>query len=208
MGSIFLVAQILGRQNTSSRTIVLAGCLMLLQNPLLLLFDVGFQLSFLASLGIIYIKPLFDRLFTISNALEGKSKVKSFVISKLQYLIDIVSVTFSVQVFALPIMVYNFGNVSLIALLTNLLILPSIPFLMSFGFLSVILGIFSHFLGWVFYLPCWVLLTYFLKVLDVFYQPWALITIPSIALWWFLAYYAALFLVIFYLNKKVKPGPF
>ena len=60
MGTIVLVAQILGRQNTSSRTIVLAASLMLLHNPFLLLYDVGFQLSFLASLGIIHGKPMFD----------------------------------------------------------------------------------------------------------------------------------------------------
>jgi competence protein ComEC len=60
MGSVALLAQKLGRQNTSSRVLVVAAVLMLLQNPLLLLYDVSFQLSFLASLGIIYVKPLLD----------------------------------------------------------------------------------------------------------------------------------------------------
>jgi len=46
MGSFFLLANFLGRGNISSRTLVLAAVLMLLQNPLLLKWDVGFQLSF------------------------------------------------------------------------------------------------------------------------------------------------------------------
>ena len=58
MGCIALLAQKLGRQNTTSRILVLAGALMLLQNPPLLYYDIGFQLSFLASLGIIHIKPM------------------------------------------------------------------------------------------------------------------------------------------------------
>ena len=63
MGSVLILAGALGRQNTSSRTIVLAAALMLLQNPLLLIYDIGFQLSFMACLGIIYLRPLLAYFF-------------------------------------------------------------------------------------------------------------------------------------------------
>ena len=53
-----MLAQKLGRQALSSRMVVLAAALMLLANPLLLFYDVGFQLSFLAVFGLIYFEPL------------------------------------------------------------------------------------------------------------------------------------------------------
>lgn len=220
MGSIALLAQKLGRQNTSSRVLVLAGATMLFENPWLLLYDVGFQLSFLASMGIIYLKPLIDasldRLKSamisferskniISFSTNKKSKIAIIFNSGLKGLGDIISVTLSAQIFTLPIIIYNFGTVSLVALLTNLLILPTIPLLMSFGFLAALFGTFSHFLAWVFALPCYALLFYFLKILDIFNQPWAVKSLINISLVWFLMYYAVLFIVIWFLQKKLKP---
>ncbi len=211
MGTILLVSQILGRQNTSSRTIVLAAALMLLQNPLLLQYDVGFQLSFLASLGIIYGKPLFDiglnRIGAIGNNISQawfSSPAKDFIQNQARNLRDILSVTLAAQLFTLPIVLHYFKSVSLVALLTNLLVLPVVTFIMSFGFLAALLGAVSNFLGWIFYLPCWLLLTYFLKILDIFYQPWALVNFPNISLIWFVLYYIALFSTVFYLQQKTK----
>ena len=206
MGSIFLLAQKLGRRNTSSRTIAIAATLMLLQNPLLLFYDVGFQLSFLASMGIIHLKPLIDSFWHIDidkTFLKSLGeKYKDIVEKILRYLWDILVVTLSAQIFTLPIIIYNFGTVSLIAPITNLLILPIIPFLMSFGFLAAFFGVFSNFLGWVFYLPSWLLLTYFLKIMDVFYQPWAVKPIENISWIWVAVYYLLLAVLIWFLQKK------
>jgi len=204
MGSIFLLAQKLGRQNTSSRTITIAGTLMLLQNPLLLFYDVGFHLSFLASMGIIHLKPLITT-FNFNFNMFKNIKIKTISEKILNYIIDIISVTLSAQIFTLPIIVYNFGTVSLVAPITNLLILPTIPFLMSFGFIAAFLGIFSNFLGWVFYLPSWILLTYFLSVVDIFYQPWAVKSVENVSWIWFVLYYFIIWGSVLYLNKKLKP---
>lgn len=193
MGSIFLLAQKLGRQNTSSRTIALAGALMLLQNPLLLLYDVGFQLSFLASLGIIYFKPLLENMIKIVTKEHAR------------HVVEMIAVTITAQVFTLPVMVFNFGTVSLIAPITNMLVIPIIWWLMIFGFLASILGIASNFLGWFFAIPCWILLTYFVKVLDIFSQPWAVKTITNVSWIWLVGYYVILFALIKFLQKYQKP---
>ncbi len=130
MGSLLLISEILGRQSTSSRVILLAASLMLLLNPFLLLYDVGFQLSFLASMGIIYLKPIIEIfLNNILNKLsknrkEPKTVINKFLQGRLKYLLAIISVTMTAQIFTTPIMVYNFGNLSLIAPLTNILIVP------------------------------------------------------------------------------------
>jgi len=193
MGSIFIFAEVFGRQNTSSRTIVLAAALMLLQNPLLLTYDVGFQLSFMASLGIIYLKP------AIGNMLKVLFK------ERMKELLDIISVTFTAQIFTLPIMIYNFGSVSLVSPITNILILPVMPWILSFGFIFSIMGAFSKLLGRIFFVPCWILISYFLKVVDLFSQPWMAKPVTNVSWIWLLISYFVIGLATWFLNKKYSP---
>ena len=143
MGGLFLFAHYLGRGNLSDRTVVFAASFMLVQNPLLLRLDVGFQLSFLAMMGIIYFLPYLQKYF-------GK----------------ILAMTLSAQIFTLPVLIYNFGYISLAAPLSNILIVPLLPFLMGLGFLFVILGAVLQPLGWLFSLPVWLLLTYIIKIVN------------------------------------------
>ena len=183
MGCAFLLAQKLGRQNSSSKIVVIAAVLMLVFNPLLLFYDVGFQLSFLASMGIIYIEPFFRNLMKIS----------------------IVSTTFAAQIFTLPIMVFNFGNISLVSPITNLLILPIVELLMIFGFLSALVGMVSSALGWIFSIPCWILLSYFVKIIEIFSQPWAIKSFQNVHWAWLLISYLLIGILARYAKKLQKP---
>lgn len=203
MGSLFLLAEKLGRQRASSRIIVLAAALMLLQNPFLLRYDIGFELSFLASLGIIHIKPVIDDFIKLK--IPKEKSIKKKILKKMNFFLDIISVTVSAQLAVLPILIYSFGAISLVAPLTNLLVLPIIPLLMVLGFLSAALGIFSHFLGWVFYIPCQLLLFYFLWVLKIFDQPWATTSISHVSWIFILVYYMILALGIWYVKKTKTP---
>lgn len=189
LGAVLLLAQKTGRMNTTSRAIIIAGALMLLQNPLLLLKDVGFQLSFLSSMGLIYFNPLVTSLL-------------KFVPEKIKELKSIAATTISAQVFTLPILVFNFGNISLVSLATNMLVLPVVYWLMVFGFLAGIFGMISGVLGWIFALPCWILLSYFLKVMDVFSQPWMLVKLQNVHWIFLIISYLALGIIVNYFNKK------
>jgi len=193
MGSIFLMSQVFGRQNTSTRTIVVAAALMLLQNPLLLVYDVGFQLSFLAAMGIIHVKPLFDVL--LKKVFHGQAT----------HLSNIVTVTLAAQALTIPIMVFNFGTISLIAPLTNILIVPVMYFIMLFGFLAAVAGMAANMLGIIFSVPAWILISYFLKVMDLFYQPWAVVQWQNISWAWLAIYYVILLAIVWRLNKKLQP---
>lgn len=180
MGTLLFLSQIFGRQNTSQRTITLAGALMLLQNPLLLIYDAGFQLSFLASLGIIYLNPI----------------LKNF----LKY--QIISTTFSAQIFTLPLMIYSFGNMSLVAPITNLLIAPVVEPLMIFGFISVFFGVFSNFLGFILSFPCQILLMYFNSIIELFSKPYMAIFFENKSWIWLVISYPIIFGLTWFLNKK------
>lgn len=210
MGSVALLGGVLGRQNTSSRVLTITAALMVMQNPFVLLYDIGFQLSFLASAGIIYGKPFVDRFIQFDSEIFlvwiKNEKIKSFFVKHGYELQSIVSVTIVAQIFTLPIIVYYFGNVSLVALLANVLVLPIIPWLMGIGFVAAILGIFSGFLGWVAALPCYALLWYFLNVLDFLNMPLAMVSVGSISFGWVAFYYIALAAVIWWLQKKLQPS--
>lgn len=197
MGTLFLLGQKIGRQTNNSRIIVLAAAAMLLINPLLLFYDVGFQLSFLAVLGLIYIDPIIKYFYFYI----AKRFNRNFSEEKQAGLLNMLSATFAAQIATLPVMVQNFGNISFIAPITNILVLPIVYWLMVFGFLSSVLGIVSYYLSFVFFVPCWFLLTYFIKILDIFSQPWAMTSIKNIHWIWILGYYIAGGFLIRYFYK-------
>jgi len=183
MAILFLLAQKMGRLASSLRTIVFAAALMLFQNPFLLKLDVGFQLSFLAILGIIYLtEPLQDFLKFLPE----------FKIFPLK---PIVAMTLAAQIFTLPILLYNFGTFSKISLLTNILVLPVVSYIMIFGFLLIVIGIISQSLAWIFSFPCYFLLTYLTKTIEFFAKPWAANQIKISWPWLFISYLIIAFVV-------------
>ena len=183
MGSLFLLAQTVGRPKSGSRAIVFAATCMVVANPLILKLDVGFQLSFLAVMGIIYLMPLLQKWLKLR----------------------ILAMTLAAQVFTLPILIYNFGYISLIAPITNIFLVPLLPFIMIFGFVSGLGGMIWQPLGWIFSWPAWFLLTYLVKTVDWASQFFlASITLRNIHWVWLIVFYLILGYVVWRLNKREK----
>ena len=101
-------------------------------------------------------------------------------------------------------MIYNFGNISFVSPITNLLILPVIYLLMVFGFLASVGGAIYSGLGWILSVPCWALLFYFIKVIDFFSQPWAMKTVENVHWIWLAISYFFIVGVTSVLLKKYK----
>lgn len=179
MGGLFLLGSYIGRMNISLRALVFAGTIMLAFNPLLLLGDVGFQLSFLAVFGIISFAPFLNHVF-------GK-------LPNPWHLREILAMTIAAQVFTLPILIYNFGQVSLVSVLTNILIVPILPFLIALGFLFLLVGtIFSSF-AFLLSLPVSFLLHYVTSVVNLFSQfPFAALQIEHLSPIWLMLFYIPL----------------
>ena len=193
MVGFFLLAQKLGRKSSSSRVVVFAATGILIVNPLLLRFDVGFQLSFLAVMGIIYLGPAFQSWLRM--VLE-----KDFI-----NLRSIISMTLAAQIFTLPILIYNFGIISLVAPLANILILPLLPSVIGLGFLFGLTGIVFPFLGQVLSWPCWLLLTYIVKVVDWFSGlSFSSLAFENVHWIWLAAFYLVLALLIWRLREGQK----
>ncbi|MEK9135192.1 MAG: ComEC/Rec2 family competence protein [Patescibacteria group bacterium] len=156
MAGIFLLAQKLGRMSQAQGAVIFAAAFMLTLNPLLLRLDIGFQLSFLAIMGIIYLQPIFS---------EWLKRVPDFKFFPLK---STIATTLSAQVFTLPILIYNFGYVSLVSLPANILIVPFLApitiLIFIFGFLAMLFPP----LGWIFSFPVWLALNYLTKIVDIF----------------------------------------
>ena len=194
MAGVLLLAQKTGRLYFAGRALLIAAAIMLIFNPLLLFYDVGFQLSFLAVLGIIYLFPIFD--FHLSRFLKNKGS---------RWFRQILALTLSAQIFTLPILVYNFGSVSLISPLVNVLVVPLLPVILIFGFLGILAGLFGQFLGMMFSFPVFGILSYILEVSRVFGN-FAFSSVKVSGLGWFglLAFYVFLFWAVKKLKKSVE----
>lgn len=188
MGIAVFSSQILGRQSLAVYTLALAGFIMLFISPLLL-HDIGFQLSFLATLGILYIKSGLDRV------LEQK-----YLLSKL---IEIdVTTTISAQVATLPILFATFGQYSIISILVNGLVLWTIPTIMILGGIGAIAGLILEPIGKLFLYLSLPLLLYFEKVVVFFANFGGQITLEEFPLSLVVGYYCLLASAIAFLSKK------
>jgi len=131
MASLAFIALSSGKLFRIKQALCYIASIMLLFNPLLLRYDIGFQLSFLAVLGIFLLKPLFDYIF------QQKFKLS-------QVLTDILTVTLAAQIFTLPIIISNFGIISFIAPFVNFFVLLLVPFILGMGFLWAFFSIFIN----------------------------------------------------------------
>ncbi len=154
MATLGLLALGLGRQYAVMRALFVAGTLMLVVNPLLLVHDVGFQLSFMATLGLIVVAPQLEgfRLGTLRYF-----GVKEFLIA-----------TLATQIAVLPLLLYQIGQFSLIAIVVNVLVLPVVSFAMFGTFVTGCVALVSPALAVPFAAGTYVLLTYIIVVATRF----------------------------------------
>jgi len=169
MATLVLIARATGRNYDVARALILAGVVMILINPFVLVYDVSFQLSFVATVAVIFVTPRIEKYFMwVPESLKLR---------------DIISVTFAAYIFVLPFILYKMGNLSLVALPANILVLPFIPFTMVLGFLTGFVGLISHILAVPFGFISYLFLHYELGVINFFSNlPFAAFSFPDFPL--------------------------
>lgn len=146
MGTLLLVGYLLGRAQKLLYALLLSGALMIVWDSRVI-YDIGFQLSFGAMLGLVVFTGQFRVWFyAIINIKPNK-------------FLDIIPASLAANLGVFPILAWHFGRVSLLAPLANLVILPVIPALMALGFLAELTGLFM----W----PLWLLLEYSVRVISL-----------------------------------------
>lgn len=163
MGSVFLMAELLGRQRNSLAALMLTAVLMVVAEPRVL-WDVSFQLSFLSMLGMVLILPYFNSLAGVGNAATNQS-----LLGWLKKLLVVGSgTTFAAILATWPVVAMNFHQFSLVSMPATFFAMPALPGLIVLSFVASIAGLvwqpLGVWLGWV----AWLFLSYFVWVIQIF----------------------------------------
>jgi competence protein ComEC len=170
MALLVILARVTGRTSEITRALFIAGFLMVLQNPKILIFDISFQLSFLATLGLIFLPPILEKRF---HFVPRKFQMREFALA-----------TVATQIFVLPFLLYKMGTLSIVALPVNLLVLIFVPLTMLLGFLTGMIAFLSVILSLPFAFLTYGLLSYELKIVEWFSEfPFVSVQINNFPLW-------------------------
>jgi len=154
MGSMVLVAQRLSRVYDFSHAMAFAAWVMILFNPLSFVFDIGFALSFVSLWGLAYIAPIFMQLF---------KKIPHIPL----WLTKTFSQTLGAQLAVAPLLLYWFGGLSVSGIITNVILLPLVPYAMGLSFVVVLCGLLVTPFGWFLGIIVSPLLSFFIGVIHL-----------------------------------------
>ncbi|MHB0858906.1 MAG: DNA internalization-related competence protein ComEC/Rec2 [Anaerolineae bacterium] len=176
MGCLFVLAQLVGRRAHGLTSLAAASLAMTAANPLLL-WSVSFQLSLAATLGLILIEPVLSRrtrAWLLDPAGSGKN-------GRHRNIVRVLAPTLAAQVLTLPIVWLHFGEVSLVSLPANLLVLPFQSSIMALSLPTLLTGWASPALGRIVALPLWLLLEWCMHVTEwLAALPWAQPEVPRL----------------------------
>ena len=201
MGTLFLTAELLGRQRSAITALTFAAAIMVGISPYIL-EDAAFQLSFLAMAGLVFLFPSFRSL--------GRRAISKFIgeegaiVTAANFAGDSLSVTMAAIIAVWPVVAYYFGIISFAGPLATFLLLPALPAVILVGAASGVLGLIfllaGQTIGWL----AWLFLSYMLVIASwLASSPLAFIEINPIAPVWLWLYYAGLTTAII-LGRKLK----
>jgi len=190
MSGLVLLARYLGRQAHALASLSAAAVAMSLLNPQVL-WDVGFQLSFAATLGLVlYADPIKVRFVQLASGWVSPERAERWAGPVGEYLLF----TLAAQLTTLPLTALHFRRLSLVSLIANPLVLPAQPPLMMLGGLAVIAGLIWQPIGQLLALVAWPFPAFTVRTVSLFASfPGAAIDLNPVALPTVVALYAALF---------------
>ncbi|OGG74473.1 hypothetical protein A3A37_01035 [Candidatus Kaiserbacteria bacterium RIFCSPLOWO2_01_FULL_52_36] len=189
MALIAITGRMTGRVYLASRALGAVAFAMVLWNPFILAFDPGFQLSALATLGLIWFTPLFiSRL----SAIPEKFGLR-----------EIAATTLGTQIAVLPLLLYQNGQLPIFSLPANLLALVAVPAAMFFSAIAALGGIALGPLAPIVAFPAYVLLSYIIDVAKIFAGlPFSSLAIGAFSAWWMFIAYAVIVGVLIHIHKR------
>ncbi|MBI5449341.1 ComEC/Rec2 family competence protein [Candidatus Gottesmanbacteria bacterium] len=187
MALLALLARATGRIYLSGAALLVGGVLIVLYNPKTLVFDTSFQLSFLATAGLIFFSPIIERML---DSLELIFKKAGSILTKVESpflkvssekfnLKSLLSSTIAAQLAVFPLISYKMGVISLVSIPANILVSPLVPITMFLGFLTGIIGYLSYLLSLPSAYLSYIILAYDLKIAGLFASlPFASVNVP------------------------------
>lgn len=161
--------------------------------PLYLWSDIGWHLSFLAFFGVLIVAPAFQYRF-----LQNHNP---------RIILQLVLETTAAQLMTLPLIMYIFGRLSLVALVANMLVVPLIPLAMAASFVAGLAGMLvPTFAGW-FAWPATLVMTYMLDIVRLAAAPPKASVIQFISVWQLVICYSLIVLILFTWRRKKATIP-
>jgi len=202
MVSLFLTAELLGRQRNAITALTFAAAIMVGINPQIL-WTVSFQMSFMAMVGLIFLAPRFQVLGRKAvNATLGED---SPAVPTANFFIDSFSVSLGAIIGVWPLVAYYFGIISFVGPSATFLSLPVLPGIIISGALTGVLGLIALPVAQVISWLTWLLLSYLLVVVNAFAAiPSSYLEVSSFSpniVW---GYYLALGLALWFYNRRQR----
>ena len=190
MGCLGLLASQVGRRQTGLNSLAITALVMVLFNPNLP-WDVSFQLSFMATLGLIlYAQPLQQAFIHLANRWLPAGRVQQLSGPVGEFFLF----TLAAQVLTFPIIAYQFRNFSLVSLLANPLVLPVQPLVMELGGLALLGGLIHPVVGQLLAYLAWPFVTYTIRMVEGLGSiPGGLLGLSQTSPWIWFGFYALLF---------------
>lgn len=190
MAIVVLLAMIIERDTDIFNTIAFSALIILIIAPLDL-FDIGFQLSYVATIGIVYLTPfIIEKLYFLPKFISGS-----------------IGISIGAQLAIVPLLVTYFNRLSIVSILTNIIIVPLVGLSTVLGFLTFFVSFILPLAGFVGMIN-WFFLTLLLEIISFFSKiPYASILIPSFSFISIVIYYVILIIIRNYskiLNYSVK----
>lgn len=190
MGTLTVIAGQFGRRSLALTTLAVSAMVMALLNPLVL-WDVGFQLSFAATLGLVlYGQALEDAFTSFLGRYFSPKSVDRFVAPFSEYFL----LTFVAQLTTLPVIIYHFGRLSLVSFIANPAVLPAQPAVMILSGLALLFSRLYLPLGQAFAWAAWPFAAYTVRMVEFFNGfPGGVVTLGEFSLLAAVVFYIVLF---------------
>lgn len=201
MGSMFLFAELLGRQRSAITALTFAAAIMIGINPLIL-WDAGLQLSFLAMAGLVFIYPMIRDPFPQPMT---KAFPASFAITTRAATFKNIAITSAAVLATLPVIAYHFGTISLVGIAATFFALPALPFIIISAALTGILGMVLPLLGTIAGWIAWLFISYLIIIIKAFDAlPFSSLEISDVAQWQIGLYYGLLIVLFISLRYRER----
>jgi len=205
MGGLSLFARQYGRRQNGLNTLAFVAALMAIFNPNFL-WDVGFQLSFAATLGLVlYTEPFSQVFIRLASRWLSPDRLQRLVRPVSEFILF----TLAAQLTILPLLAYHFGRVSLISLAANPLILPAQPAVMILGGLALLSSLIYLPLGKLVAYLSWPFIAYTIRLVEFFDSlPHGVVVLGEFSLLFVILYYLVLLALTFTPDRlKVLKSP-
>jgi len=190
MAFLVIIARVTGYQSEILRALWIAAFFMIMHNPMIVLYDPSFQLSFLATLGLVVLVPRVETYLSIIPRTKFDFR-------------GLAAASLGTQIFVLPMLIWMTGEISLVSPAVNILVLWVVPVTMLLGFIMILVSFVSHSITLLVMTVTWLLLGYILTLVDWFaHVPFAIVTSPEIQVTGLVALYFSYICIYIFCTKK------